>query len=148
MCNREIHRGGTYPLLRAATTIIMRELNIYILIGDMYAGVPCVYSTFFGYDEVAHHSGIERPDAIEVLNKLDEQFDRLENMSRFAPRPYQFVILSDHGQSQGATFKQRYGITLEDLVRSYVSKEHTVERIESLRCGLGQFRCVFYRYPA
>ena len=26
-------------------------------------------------------------------------------------------MLSDHGQSQGATFLHRYGVTLEDLVR-------------------------------
>jgi putative membrane protein len=109
----------------------------------MYAGIPCVYSTFFGYDEVAHHSGIERPDAIEVLNKLDEQFDRLEKMSRFAPRPYKFVVLSDHGQSQGATFKQRYGMTLEDLVRSYVSREHTVESIESQDAAWGNLGVFF-----
>jgi hypothetical protein len=35
-----------------------------------------------------------------------------------AARPYQLVVLSDHGQSQGATFAQRWGVTLEDLVRS------------------------------
>jgi hypothetical protein len=35
-----------------------------------------------------------------------------------APRPYRLVVLSDHGQSQGATFLQRYGVTLEELARS------------------------------
>lgn len=138
-----IHRGGSYPVLRASTTILMRELNIYILIGDMYAGIPCVYSTFFGYDEVAHHSGVERPDAIEVLKKLDEQFNRLEKFSKFAPRPYKFVILSDHGQSQGATFKQRYGMTLEGLVRRYVSRENSVESIESQDAAWGNLGVFF-----
>ena len=33
-----------------------------------------------------------------------------------APRPYRLVVLSDHGQSQGATFRQRYGEALEDIV--------------------------------
>ena len=33
-----------------------------------------------------------------------------------APRPYELVVLSDHGQTQGATFLQRYGETLEQLV--------------------------------
>ena len=31
------------------------------------------------------------------------------------PRPYKFVLLSDHGQSLGATFQQRYGKTLQEL---------------------------------
>ncbi len=36
--------------------------------------------------------------------------------SRSAPRPYHLVVLSDHGQSQGRPFRQRYGLELEELV--------------------------------
>ncbi len=111
------HRGGKYPLLRMFTTILMRELNIYTLIGDIYSGTPVAYATFVGYDEVAHHSGVESADALDILYKLDEQFARLESAARQAPRPYHFVILSDHGQSGGATFRQRYGLTLQELVQ-------------------------------
>jgi hypothetical protein len=130
-----IHRGGVYPLLRAVTTVLLQELSGLILMGDMIAGVPCIYATFVGYDEVAHHSGVERPDALEVLKKLDAQFDRLNEIQHLAPRPYKFVILSDHGQSQGATFKQRYGQSLEQLVRDLISVEHEVELIHSEEAG-------------
>jgi len=132
-----IHRGGIYPLLRASTTVLLRDLSVYILIGDMYAGLPAIYVTFFGYDEVAHHSGIDRPDAFDILSKLDDQFDRLEATTRLASRPYQLVVLSDHGQSQGATFKQRYGETLEDVVRGLVTEENTVQSIQNDEAGWG-----------
>jgi len=33
-----------------------------------------------------------------------------------APREYKFVVLSDHGQAQGATFEDRYGEDLASLV--------------------------------
>ena len=38
--------------------------------------------------------------------------------ARPPPRPpaYEIVVLSDHGQTQGATFKQRHGYGLEDVV--------------------------------
>ena len=111
------HRNFKYALVRGVTTTILRELNIYTLIGDIFAGVPAAYTTFVGYDEVAHHSGVETKDAFDALFKIDQQFARLENATENAPRPYHFVILSDHGQSGGATFKQRYGKTLEDLVQ-------------------------------
>jgi len=39
---------------------------------DMMAGRPAVYATFSSYDEVAHHSGVERYDALEVLRRLPE----------------------------------------------------------------------------
>ncbi len=115
------HRGGKYPLLRVFTTIIMREINIYTLIGDMFSGIPSAYATFVGYDEIAHHSGVESLDAFDALRKLDEQFARLESVAEDAPRPYHLVILSDHGQSGGPTFLQRYGFNLEALVKQNVT---------------------------
>ncbi|MGI9557928.1 MAG: phage holin family protein [Solirubrobacterales bacterium] len=116
-----VARGGVYILARAGTTVALRDLNIYTLIGDMFRGVPVAYATFLGYDEVAHHSGIERADTLDVLQRLDSQFGRLETAMSAAPRPYHLVILSDHGQSQGATFKQRYDETLEQLVQRNLS---------------------------
>ena len=120
-------RGGRYPLLRAFTTVVMRELNVDTLIGDMFAGVPSAYATFVGYDEVAHHSGVESEDAFDVLRKLDQQIARLERAARQAPRPYLFVLLSDHGQSGGATFKQRYGLSLEELVQKLATDKFRVQ---------------------
>jgi putative membrane protein len=124
------HRNFKYALVRGVTTIILRELNIYTLIGDMYAGVPSAYATFVGYDEIAHHSGVETEDAFDTLEKIDEQFARLEAAAENAPRPYHFIILSDHGQSGGATFKQRYGKTLEDLVQE-LAKDTEVQGVVS-----------------
>jgi Type I phosphodiesterase / nucleotide pyrophosphatase len=80
-------------------------------------GVPVVYAAFIGYDEVAHHSGVEQPDAFAVLRQHDAQLARLERAIAQAPRPYHLVVLSDHGQSQGRPFRQRYGAELETLVR-------------------------------
>jgi hypothetical protein len=97
-------------------TVVVRDLIVYGVITDMMKGRPVVYATFSSYDEVAHHSGLERADTLEALRKLDEQFGRIERARRYAPRPYELVVLSDHGQTQGATFKQRNGYSLAELV--------------------------------
>ncbi len=110
------HRGGPYPFMRAAMTVVVRDLIVYGVLTDMMKGRPAIYATFSSYDEVAHHSGLERADTLEALRKLDEQFGRIDRARRFAPRPYEIVVLSDHGQTQGATFKQRNGYGLVDLV--------------------------------
>jgi uncharacterized membrane protein YvlD (DUF360 family) len=116
-----INRGGLYPFMRGAITVVMRDLNVATLLGDIVEGIPVVYSTFVGYDEVAHHSGIEQPDAFAVLRQHDAQLARLEKAIEGAPRPYHLVVLSDHGQSQGRPFRQRYGEELEELVRKALS---------------------------
>ena len=115
------HRGGIYPLMRAAMCVLVRDLNVYSVLTDMMRGRPAVYATFASYDEVAHHSGLARADTLEALRKLDEQFDRIARARRYAPRPYEIVVLSDHGQTQGATFKQRHGYGLDELVQRSLS---------------------------
>ena len=115
------HRGGIYPLLRAAMCVIVRDLIVFGVLQDMMRGRPAVYATFSSYDEVAHHSGLERADTLEALRKLDEQFGRLDRARRYAPRPYEIVVLSDHGQTQGATFKQRNGYGLDELIERSLS---------------------------
>jgi len=115
------HRGGVYPLMRGAMCVIVRDLIVFGVLTDMMRGRPAVYATFSSYDEVAHHSGLERADTMEALRKLDQQFGRIARARPYAPRPYEIVVLSDHGQTQGATFKQRHGYGLDELVERSLS---------------------------
>jgi uncharacterized membrane protein YvlD (DUF360 family) len=123
------HRSFPYILVRAFTTVFLRDVVVYSLIGDMFRGVPAAYSDFVGYDEVSHHSGVLAPDALAVLKRIDHQLDRLERAAASAPRPYHIVLLSDHGQTQGATFKQRYDKTLGDVVNELIDSATAVEDI-------------------
>lgn len=119
-----IRRGFTYPFIRAGANVFLREVTTAILIGDILEGkMDLGYVTYLGYDEIAHHSGTRDWDSFYALRKLDEQFHRLEQAKIYSPRPYYLVVQSDHGQSNGATFLQRYGKTLEDLVRELMPPE-------------------------
>src|SRR4029077_14134826 len=97
-------------------TVVQLDLQVAAVVGDMLEGRPVIYTTFLAYDEVAHHSGIQRPDTLGVLRRVDNAISRIERASGDAPRPYRLVVLSDHGQSQGTTFLDRFGESLEDLV--------------------------------
>ena len=116
------HRGGIYPLMRGALCVFVRDLIVSGVLTDMMRGRPAVYATFSSYDEVAHHSGLERADTLEALRKLDDKFAEIERACRYAPRPYELVVLSDHGQTQGATFKQRNGYGLDELVERSLTR--------------------------
>jgi uncharacterized membrane protein YvlD (DUF360 family) len=115
------HRSGVYPLLRAGTTVALAEVTWSMLVADVVRGVPSAYVDLVGYDEVAHHSGVAAPDALDTLRRTDDHLERLVTTFDKAPRPYYLVVLSDHGQTQGATFKQRYGEELGDVVRRLAS---------------------------
>jgi uncharacterized membrane protein YvlD (DUF360 family) len=111
-----VERGWVYALLRTFTTVVTRDVSVQGVVNDMCEGRAAIYVDMLGYDEVAHHSGPERVDALAVLRDLDRQIERIARTTKYAPRPYEIVVLSDHGQTQGATFEQRTGQTLAALV--------------------------------
>ena len=122
-----IKRGIVYIPTRAATNVFMREINTSTLIGDMMIGdVDVAYSTYLGYDEIAHHSGVRDSDAWIALRQMDRQIKHLIDANKYSPRDYQFVIQSDHGQTNGATFTQRYGESFEDFVKSLLPEDMSV----------------------
>ncbi|MFD8807448.1 phage holin family protein [Streptomyces sp. NPDC059597] len=113
-----VGRGGLYPFIRAFATVVERDVVVAAVMGDLLAGRGVVYADLVAYDEVAHHSGPHSRDVEQVLRRLDRSVALIETAAEHAPRPYHLVILSDHGQSPGETFRARYGLTLADLVRA------------------------------
>ena len=110
-------RGFPYPLARAATNVLLRHLSTSLVIEEMYRRTHTIYVDFVDYDEIAHHTGPDRVEARDSIAGLDRIIHLIEKAAADAPRPYRFVVLSDHGQSPGAMFEQRYQKTVELLVQ-------------------------------
>jgi uncharacterized membrane protein YvlD (DUF360 family) len=118
-----------YPLLRAACTVFMRDVAAYLTALNILRGAPSIYVTWPGYDEVAHHSGPWSSDAFGVLKRYDQVIRRARHYALHkAPRPYELLVLSDHGQSFGATFKQRYGCTLTEFIQKHLPSGTTARQ--------------------
>ena len=116
-----LHRTIIYAGVRAGANVILREITTEVILGDIFTGkTDAIYATYVGYDEVAHHSGITDDDVWPVLKQIDTEFDRIQKAIENNDRDYEIVILSDHGQGSGSTFKQRYGVTLGNYVRQYL----------------------------
>jgi uncharacterized membrane protein YvlD (DUF360 family) len=118
-----IKRHGAYIALRGVTNVLLRDLNVALIVEAMMSGAKSIYVDFVDYDEIAHHAGVTRRESMDSLYGLDAVLAGLEKIatSGATPRPYRIVLVSDHGQSQGATFRQRTGQSLEDLVLSLMS---------------------------
>ncbi|HZO31903.1 MAG TPA: phage holin family protein, partial [Chloroflexota bacterium] len=137
-----MHRGGAFPWLRGVSNVIMRDATTWMLIDDMYSGRLVAYCDYLGYDEVAHHAGPTTRDALGALPSIDRQIALLESAAKSAPRPYQFVVVSDHGQSTGATFHQRYGYTLEQFIRERLSSPGEVRMASGEGEGWGHLNAL------
>ena len=118
-----VERGWVYALLRTFTTVVTRDVSVQGVVNDMCEGRTAIYVDLLGYDEVAHHSGPgARRRARRAARPRPPRRAASSAPRRWAPRPYKIVVLSDHGQTQGATFEQRTGRTLADAGRRAVRR--------------------------
>ena len=120
-------RGFPYPLARAATNVLLRHLSTALVIEEMWRGSSPIYVDFVDYDEIAHHAGPDRVEARDALAGLDKIVGIIEKAAADAPRRYRFVVLSDHGQSPGAMFAQRYRKPLEGLIQEFAGEHARVQ---------------------
>ncbi len=110
------HRSWSTAALRAVTNGALRDINTALVAHHILQGTRSIYVDYVDYDEVAHHAGILRAESLEALESVDRVLHQLELIASVAPRPYRFVVLSDHGQAQGTTFADRYGEELAVVV--------------------------------
>jgi uncharacterized membrane protein YvlD (DUF360 family) len=118
-----VHRGWTYAALRAATNVLQRDLNTAVIADEMRRGTKSIYVDYVDYDEIAHHAGMFRPESLAALDGLDRVLGTLERLSARAARRYHIVVLSDHGQSQGQTFRDRFGADLGQVCTRFMKEE-------------------------
>jgi uncharacterized membrane protein YvlD (DUF360 family) len=131
----QMHRGLKYAGMRAASNVLLRDVNVSLIIEEMYRGTNIIYADFTDYDELAHHCGPERVESFEALDGVDRAIGTLAKAAKDAPRPYRFIVLSDHGQSLGATFLQRYGQSLGEVIRDLMAGRATL--VQSKTMGEG-----------
>ena len=128
-----VHRGWTFAILRAISNGVLRDLNTAVVCEEMLRGTGAVYVDYVDYDEVAHHAGMFRPESLAALEAVDAVLGSLEQVAAVAPRRYWIVLVSDHGQSQGATFADQHGEDLAALCASLTgeSVDGVEEPVES-----------------
>ncbi len=111
-----VRRGAVFALQRAVTTALLRDPTVAIVTEQIARGAHIIYADFVNYDEVAHHAGPSRPESMQALEGFDRLVQFFTDVVWETGRAYEIAIVSDHGQSQGATFAQRCGQTLEKVV--------------------------------
>ena len=134
-----MHRDFHYAVERAVTNIALRTVSTALVIEEMYCGAPTIYVDYTGYDAISHHCGPEREEAIDALAGIDRAIGSLVKAARHSRRTYRLVVLSDHGQCLGATFRQRHGKPLEEVIAALLPGATTVagttDSVESAGIG-------------
>ena len=118
LAGKATHAEGIFPFLRVFTNVVVRELQTMAIMLDIYLGVPIIYSTFMQYDELGHHFGPSSRVSLADLRRTDARIKEIWRMiGAVSSRPYDLVILSDHGMTPGASYRVRFGESLGTTVQ-------------------------------
>ena len=125
---------GIFPLTRALTHVLFRELTTLGIRLDIFRGVPAIYANYIGYDEVAHHLGPRSNAAYRALKSLDRQIrDVHRAIENIALRPYDLFVMSDHGMTESLPFHHVYGQTLGQFIAGHGVHPPKASELETRR---------------
>jgi hypothetical protein len=118
LAGKATHAEGIFPFLRVFTNVVVRELQTMAIMLDIYLGVPVIYSTFMQYDELGHHFGPSSRVSLADLRRTDARIKEIWRMiGAVSSRPYDLVILSDHGMTPASSYRVRFGESLGTTVK-------------------------------
>ena len=84
---------------------------------DIYRGAPAIYTTYYGYDDLAHHYGPNSGQARRSLRGIDKRVRQIDRLRRAClVRDYDLYVLSDHGMTTATPFSIAFGETLAQFV--------------------------------
>jgi hypothetical protein len=112
------------PVAEIFNNIIFREVTTFSVMVDIYRGMPVIYASYTGYDEIAHHFGAESKEAFRALRGVDKQIRQIDRIRQlYVQRDYDLYILSDHGMTPSVPFRRNYGQTLEEFISACTNQE-------------------------
>jgi hypothetical protein len=132
------------PVQQIASNIIFREVTTFSVMVDIYRGMPSIYASYTGYDEIAHHFGVESREAMRALRGIDKQIRQIGRIrERYVRRSYDLYILSDHGMTHSQPFRRAYGQTLQEYIAAHTGQDVHSGGGEMLDEGLPEARIHF-----
>ena len=104
------------PVLDVLANVVLSEVMAFGVALDIYRGIPAIYVTFYGYDEIAHGSGHQSRGALHALKRIDNYIREFDRLRRMYQPDSDLIILSDHGMTPSRPFRDDGGMTLSAAI--------------------------------
>ncbi|MFA5136374.1 MAG: alkaline phosphatase family protein [Patescibacteria group bacterium] len=101
--------------------IFLGNIMTYIAELEISRETPILFIDYVLYDEFAHEYGIESKTSHSSLRLIDFYCESLYHASKKAQRRYEFIILSDHGQTPSIPIHISTADTLETMFAAALS---------------------------
>jgi len=114
--------AGRVPGVVRAIESTLDDVTARIVLAEIRHGTPIIYADLVAYGAISHNVGTKHELSTDALERADAVVRAVAAAAEEAPREYHVIILSDHGQTVGAPFESRYGMSLHELVGGLMSE--------------------------
>ncbi|MHB0874657.1 MAG: alkaline phosphatase family protein [Anaerolineae bacterium] len=104
------------PLYHVVTDVLVREVETFSVLVDLYRSLPAIFVNYSSYDNWAHLLGPSDPHAYQMLRAIDGRIQQIDRMRRRVKRQYDLYVLSDHGMAACVPFDGVFGSSLGQLI--------------------------------
>lgn len=105
------------PFFHLLTDVVVREIETFAVLVDLYRGLPSIYVTYTSYDDWAHRFGPRDKTTYRAIRAIDREIQHIDRMRRYgAKEQYDLYILSDHGMSPSVSFETVFGRSLGQAI--------------------------------
>ncbi|MGQ9552999.1 MAG: alkaline phosphatase family protein [Anaerolineae bacterium] len=124
--------GFFAPFFHVLTDVVVREIETFATLVDIYRGVPAIYVTYTSYDEWAHRFGPSDKYAYRAVKAIDRQVQQIDRMRRHGTKgEYDLFLLSDHGIARCVSFETIFGSSLGQVISASVVQPVMTDETQS-----------------
>lgn len=116
-------------LAEAFNRIFLGNISTYVAELELVRETPVLFIDYLLYDEFAHEYGIGRRTTLSSLKLINSYCRSLYRITRKTARQYDFIILSDHGQTKAVPFEGLSAGRLERILEKAVPGYEVVRTI-------------------
>jgi hypothetical protein len=118
-------KSNRHKFTETFSTIILGQFSCFLTEIEIMRNTKKIFVDFLLYDEFAHEYGPTHKTTLATLRLVDRYIRRIIRTTKSSDRPYDIVILSDHGQTQSIPYDKKYNRCIFDIQNALNDDSYT-----------------------
>lgn len=106
--------------------IILGQFSCFLTEIEIMRNTKKIFVDFLLYDEYAHEYGPLHPTSLSTLRLIDRYIKRIIRTANDSEKKYEFIILSDHGQSESIPYDKIADQSIADIISALSDGSYSV----------------------
>lgn len=119
-------RSNRHSALETFSKIVLGQFSCFLTEVEIMRNTKKIFVDFLLYDEFAHTYGPTHSTTLSTLRLIDRYINRIIKSTKNADRNYNFILLSDHGQTESIPFDDPKIQSINSITKALDNSRYSV----------------------